>query len=403
MNDLQLKFAKLNHDFCDRYAERDTEIDLGTKSLLISQHFLTIGSPGTAKSMLAHDLARAFAVPYMRKLLGKSTPPEEMFGPYDIQAVKQGHLRRVTTDRTAQAAVIQFWDEIFKSSAAIRNTLLTILNERFYDHGDEFYTVPLISVFAASNELPDDSEESSAFMDRFLIRRFVSYVKDPSAFVKMLRLQRYEQVPVMTEDDLRTAQEQVYEVRIPQSVEEAYLDLRASLDLEGVIVSDRRWKQSLDLLRANAWQDGRETAETTDMVSLQHVLWEDPSHIKPVLRAILALASPAAHAVVDITDQIDQIEGELREEVKRANVEGTEKARSALREQGIEWYTKMEGLIRKLAELDETVRKDGRTSPEVQEAMQRAEMVVTLIGSEAMNLRSFNTARDRMRERVFRQ
>ncbi len=166
--DLHSKFADLSADFQTRYAERATEIDLGIKALLTAQHYLTIGAPGTAKSMLAHDLALAFEVPYMRKLLGKDTPPEEMFGPYDLKEMKEtGRLVRITSDRTAQKAVIQFWDEIFKSSSAIRNKQLTILNERFYDHGEEFYKVPLISVFAASNELPDDSEESAQPFRRF--------------------------------------------------------------------------------------------------------------------------------------------------------------------------------------------------------------------------------------------
>ncbi|KKL85439.1 hypothetical protein LCGC14_1954740, partial [marine sediment metagenome] len=375
---------------------------LGIKALLTAQHYLTIGAPGTAKSMLAHDLALAFEVPYMRKLLGKDTPPEEMFGPYDLKAMKEtGRLVRITSDRTAQKAVIQFWDEIFKSSSAIRNKQLTILNERFYDHGEEFYKVPLISVFAASNELPDDSEESGAFFDRFLIRRFVSYIKDPNEFVKMMRTTTYDQPKVMTEKELRDAIEEVQEIRIPQTVEEAYLDLRSTLDLEGVIVSDRRWKQTLDLLRASAWQDGRDTADTADMVILQHALWEDPSHVKPVLRAVLALASPVSHAVVDITDQLDEIEGQLREEVKLASVEGTEAARNQLREQGIEWFTKIEGLVRKLAELEEKVQADGRATSVVDEAMQRAEALTVLVGADAMKLSGYNKAKDKMKERVF--
>jgi MoxR-like ATPase len=400
---LHRKFAELADDFQTRYAERATEIDLGIKALLTSQHYLTVGAPGTAKSMLAHDLALAFEVPYMRKLLGKDTPPEEMFGPYDLKQMKtDGRLVRITSERTAQKAVIQFWDEIFKSSSAIRNKQLTILNERYYDHGEEFYKVPLISVFAASNELPDDSEESGAFFDRFLIRRFVSYIKDPNEFIKMMRTTAHEQQKVMTEDDLRSAIGEVQEVRIPQSVEEAYLDLRAALDLEGVIVSDRRWKQTLDLLRANAWQEGRDTADTEDMVILQHALWEDPSHVKPVLRAVLALASPVSHAVVDIMDQLDEIEGQLREEVKLASVDGTESARNQLREQGIEWFTKVEGLVRSLADLEEKVKhSDGRSTTVVDEAMQRAEALTVLIGADAMKLTGFNRAKDKMKERVF--
>ena len=398
---LSEKFNALQESLDERYSERGIEIDLGIKALVTKQHYLTIGPPGTAKSQLAHDLALAFDVPYMRKLLSKDTPPEEMFGPYDFAAVKEGRLKRVASERTAQVAVIQFWDEIFKSSAAVRNKQLTLLNERYYDHGEDFFKVPLISVFAASNELPDDSEESWAFYDRFLIRRFVDYIKDPSAFVRMMRTEMIEQPAVMTHADLLEAHEEVLSVTLPQKVEEAYLDLRTTLDLEGVLVSDRRWKQSQDLVRANAWQEGRDRADTSDMIILQHVLWEDPSHVKPVLRAILAMASPVSHKVVDLRDQIDQIESKLREEVKKAATEDTESARNALREQGIEWFTKMEGIVRQLAELQDKASDDDRAISVINETMQRAEQVTMLVGADAMKLDSYTKVRDKMRERVF--
>lgn len=402
--ELSTKFSLLQEGLNERYAERATEIDLGIKSLVAKQHFLQIGPPGTAKSMLAHDLSVAFDVPYMRKLLGKSTPPEEMFGPYDLAAIKESRFRRVTTDRSAQKAVIQFWDEIFKSSAAIRNTLLTILNERYYDHGDEFYTVPLITVFAASNELPDDSEESGAFFDRFLVRRFVGYIKDPSEFVKMMRGSRSyirEQDAVMTHTDLLEAHAEAMQVTIPTAVEEKILDLRTNLDLEGIIASDRRWGDSQDIIRVNAWQEGRTKADESDIIPLQHVLWQDPTHIKPVLRAILAMASPVSHEVVDLTDQVDQIEAQLREEVKRVNVEGTETARTELREQGIEWFTKLEGIMKRLADLQDKTGEDNRVTTVIEEAMNKVEKVTLLVGSDAMRLSTYNTALNKMRERVF--
>lgn len=398
---LSEKFVALQESLNDRYAERTIEIDLGIKALVTHQHYLTIGAPGTAKSMLAHDLALAFDVPYMRKLLGKDTPPEEMFGPYDLQAVKEGRFRRIASDRTAQRAVIQFWDEIFKSSAVIRNKQLTLLNERYYDHGEEFFKVPLITVFAASNELPEDSEESGAFFDRFLIRRFVNYIKDPSQFVKMMRTTNEEQPAVMTHADLLKAYEEVQTVTIPNQVMEAYLDLRTTLDLEGVVVSDRRWKESQKLVQANAWQEGRDTADTADMITLQHVLWEDPTHVKTVLRAVLSLASPISEAVVDLRDQIDQIEAQLREEVKKAAVEDTESSRNQLREHGIEWFTKLEGIVRELAELEEKTGDDARAKATVGETIQRAEQVTMMVGSDAMKLNSYAKVRDKMRDRVF--
>ena len=345
MNDLQVKFNDLRTSLTNYYAERDTEVTLGIQALLSREHFLQIGPPGTAKTMVSHDLALAFGVRYWRKLFGKHTTPEEVFGPYDLRQIKEGKMTRVPT-RMAQEAEIHHWDEIFKSSSAIRNDLLTVMNERLYDHGSDFYKVPLLTVFAASNELPTDSEESEAFFDRFLIRRFVTYIRDPGQFVRMLRLQERVQQPFVSETELRTAQEETMEIRIPQIIEESILDLRAALDIEhGVLVSDRRWKQSLKLLQTTAWMQGRDIVEESDLSVLQHVLWQNPQDIKPVLRAILKMSNPVEQKVVDILDQLEEIEAQLRDEVKKAQADNTVEGRHELREQAIEWWTKIEGLM----------------------------------------------------------
>lgn len=66
-------------------------------------------------------------------------------------------------------------DEIFKANSAILNALLTLLNERLFDNGNERLPVPLLCLVGASNELPE-SEELDALYDRFLIRRKVAQV-----------------------------------------------------------------------------------------------------------------------------------------------------------------------------------------------------------------------------------
>ena len=72
-------------------------------------------------------------------------------------------------------AEVAFVDEIFKANSAILNALLTLLNERLFDNGHSRLKVPLLTLIAASNELPE-SEELDALYDRFLIRRHVGQV-----------------------------------------------------------------------------------------------------------------------------------------------------------------------------------------------------------------------------------
>ena len=53
-------------------------------------------------------------------------------------------------------AEFAFLDELFNANSAILNNLLTVLNERIYRRGSEIHQLPLLSLFAASNHLPED-------------------------------------------------------------------------------------------------------------------------------------------------------------------------------------------------------------------------------------------------------
>ncbi len=81
-----------------------------------------------------------------------------------------------------------FLDEIFKANSAILNALLTILNERCFDNGNQRVPVPLRMVVAASNEYPANNAELQALYDRFLFRRWVDPVGNtPESFNTFLK------------------------------------------------------------------------------------------------------------------------------------------------------------------------------------------------------------------------
>ncbi|WP_233706068.1 AAA family ATPase [Helicobacter bilis] len=79
--------------------------------------------------------------------------PEEIFGPIDIAELKKNRLTR-STQGYLPTAHFAFLDEIWKSSPAILNTLLTIINEKIYRDGNTDIKVPLKGLVCASNEFP---------------------------------------------------------------------------------------------------------------------------------------------------------------------------------------------------------------------------------------------------------
>src|SRR5437870_10813608 len=179
------KLKKIRDELRQTFLKRADLIDGALAALLSSNHVLVIGPPGTAKSMLADELCRRIeGADYFQWLLTRFTTPEDIFGAVSLKALEQDDYRRVTSHKLPEAH-IAFLDEIFKSNSSILNALLTIINERLFHNGRERLRVPLITMFGASNELPDE-EELTALYDRFMLRFTVDYVVEEFRFLKML-------------------------------------------------------------------------------------------------------------------------------------------------------------------------------------------------------------------------
>src|SRR5262247_1833164 len=182
----QEKLKKIREELRQTFLERADLIDGALAALLSSHHVLLIGPPGTAKSMLADELcARIEGANYFQWLLTRFSTPEEIFGAVSLKALEQDDYRRVTAHKLPEAH-IAFLDEIFKANSSILNAILTLINERIFHNGKEIVSVPLLTLFGASNELPED-DELTALYDRFLLRFVVNYIVEDFRFLRMLQ------------------------------------------------------------------------------------------------------------------------------------------------------------------------------------------------------------------------
>src|SRR6187431_914159 len=169
------KLRKIREELQQMFLERAELIDGALAALLSAQHVMIVGPPGTAKSMLADELCRRIeGASYFQWLLTKFTTPEELFGAVSLKALEADDYRRVTSHKLPEAH-IAFLDEVFKASSSILNAILTLINERLFHNGKEITRVPLLTLFGASNELPEE-EELTALYDRFLVRFVVGYI-----------------------------------------------------------------------------------------------------------------------------------------------------------------------------------------------------------------------------------
>jgi MoxR-like ATPase len=179
IDDIRARVLQHRRGLKEYFVARDEEIDLAILCAVAQEPLLLVGPPGTAKSDLVVKLTESLGLgqgDYFEYMLTKFTEPSEILGPIDIQVLKEGRYLRRTRGMLPDCRVA-FLDEIFKSNSAILNTLLTILNERkFYQDGQPT-PVRLIMLFAATNDIPDQTE-LEAMADRFILKIETKPVKD---------------------------------------------------------------------------------------------------------------------------------------------------------------------------------------------------------------------------------
>ena len=306
--------------------------------------FFTNGmlSHNTAKSALARRAADLINARFFKYLLTKFTEPDELFGPLDIRALKEGKYIRITKNKLPEAE-IAFIDEIFNANSAILNMFLTIMNERILYDGYNEIKVPLWTMIAATNRIPDEPE-LQALYDRFLFRHFIKPISedkwmellDASWKIEAGLYDRPE--PILNMDHIRALNKLLFEVDLSK-IKEKLVKLYAIFEDQGIHITDRRKGKALKVIAANALLNERMVATEEDLLVLKVVIPKD-------------------------RDQAEQVIGILMDEIKAA-----------------------ERHLRELAEIEANIR----------EARQ---YILCITGFEPRlvdYLRSFETVRDRVR------
>jgi MoxR-like ATPase len=290
--ELPSRLARLAHALEDRFLGKDEIVRLLLIATIAGEHAVLVGPPGTAKSALIRTYARLMQARYFEYLLTRFTEPNEIFGPVDIAAFRDGRYERRTEGMLPDAEIV-FLDEVFKSNSAILNSLLTLLNERRYTSGGKIIRCPLLSAFGAANEVPTD-DALTAIYDRFILR-IRSDNLDAYHFQDLLQKGLNHEVleldtapvrPLVDAREIATLQRGLLaRTNYGEEFFSLYKGLVFQVRAEGVTLSDRRVVKLLKLFAASAYLDGRAQPDASDLFVLKHV-WNTEDQA-PLLEAIV--------------------------------------------------------------------------------------------------------------------
>ena len=286
-------------------------------AVIAGQSVFLYGVPGTAKSLIARRISLAFKdAKHFEYLMQRFSTPDEVFGPVDIKELKEGrYIRKI--EGYLPSANFAFLDEIFKSSPAILNTLLTIINEKIFRNDGKDVKVPLHALIAASNETPAQESGLEALYDRLNMRLLVEPLKEWDNFKNLIE-GKFEEANVsddekITLDELNLITNGAKAVKFsPQSLE-IIKEIRENIEKLNVkndqddssdpyqqgrqetsdnqilqenqshiYVSDRRWKNLAHILKTSAFLNDRSEVLPADVLLLANCLWSEKEQIEAI-------------------------------------------------------------------------------------------------------------------------
>ena len=309
--------------------EREETIAVSFLAALSDQNVFLFGPPGTAKSLIARRLSYAFETnSYFEYLMHRFSTPEDVFGPVSITELKKDNFLR-KTEGFLPKSDFAFLDEIWKSSPAILNTLLTIINEKLFRNGTDVEYAPLKALIAASNETPPPGQGLEALYDRFLVRLNVPPIEGTENFERLLNAQptRAELEPsnglAIKQAEWEKWCKEIHAVKLSEETLNIIRDIRLSFEEKGeeldVYVSDRRWQKAAILLKAAAFFCERKETNLVDTLLLRHCLWTTKKNCTEVRKivedAVRNCGFETGISLRKIDVEKDELEKEIKEEL----------------------------------------------------------------------------------------
>ena len=295
MKNTKLRIEKIISLLSEGLYEREEIVALTFLSAVAGKPVFLYGPPGTAKSFIAKRVSSTFKESkYFGYLMQRFSTPEDIFGPISLEELKNDrYIRKI--EGYLPDCDFAFLDEIWKSTPAILNTLLTIINERVFKNGYKEIKVPLKALISASNETPPEGQGLEALYDRFIMRLMVRPMKNKDNFEKILQnteINSYVEIDEeikISSDEWVKIREEVNNIKLSKIVIDIIHRIKLSIEKFNednrdiaIYVSDRRWQHISYLLKTAAYLNDKDEADIYEAFLIENCLWSLEEHIEAV-------------------------------------------------------------------------------------------------------------------------
>lgn len=336
--------------------EKEEVIDLVKIALVAKRNLFILGKTGQAKSYIIENFnKRIINSKYMELLMNKMMDKDELYGRLNILDFSKGVINLITDGKIPDSDVI-FLDEIFKSNEIILNTLLKTLNYEDVNLEGVMYPSKHMSVFAASNELPNFKKEEDKILyplyNRLHLKLVTNYIEDKENFKKAIRAKRNKVAQAIQNtidiSELHALNNEVNSVVVPDEIDDLLWEIAKEIEAKGCeTVSDRKLTEASILLQASALLDKRNKVELKDLSVLKYYFWENIEEIEIVKEIIKNLSENP------IQNKVNAVRAMMVEQIVDANKTIDEAITSGDKTKAQKEVYKMEGIFFKMHDMYE--------------------------------------------------
>jgi MoxR-like ATPase len=292
------KLHSIEKELSSYIVGREELLKVITIGIVGKRNVFVLGDKGQAKSYAFIEYTKRITdTKFFKTLMNKMMDKDELFGRLDIPSLVKGDVKLIIDGKIPDSN-FNFLDEIFKSNDIILNTLLEVLNYEDITLEGKRVTLPLISNFCASNEIPDFNKNEEAILaplyDRLHLKVVTNYINNIDDFKRAVNAKREHLNNIGTTismSEIRELNDIVDNIKIPSEIDDIFWNICEEIKKNhNKEISDRKKIEYSKLVQSVALLNKRDTVVPEDLKVLEWYLWDRPEEIDSFKQTIKKFA-----------------------------------------------------------------------------------------------------------------